>query len=300
MNKSGYYLLLTLSIFLTSRLLAQDSLMDLLDSNTQPVINYTTATFKSTRILDGQSIERMRAGQLDFRISHRFGRLNSGSYNLWGLDQSTIRFGLEYGITNWLMVGLGRSSFEKTYDGFLKFSPVRQCTGAREIPVSISFFASTALKTIKWPDPSLPDYYSSRLAYTYQVLIARKFSEAFSIQVTPSIVHRNLTASELDPNDLYAMGFGGRIKLSHRISLNAEYFYVAQPVPPRGNIILTNPLSLGIDIETGGHVFQLIFTNSLSMIEKGIIGETTGKWSNGDIYFGFNISRVFTIKNYNK
>ena len=294
------FLLLILPLLSASGAIAQDSLMDLLDANTKPVINYTSATFKSTRILDGQSIERMKAGQLDFRISHRFGKLNSGAYNLFGLDQATIRFSLEYGITNWLMAGLGRSSFEKTYDGFLKFSPIRQCTGARVMPVSVSFFASTALKTIHWSNPAQTNYYSSRLAYTYQVLIARKFSEAFSLQLTPSIVHRNLTASELDPNDLYAMGLGGRIKLSHRISLNAEYYYVAQPIPARSTTPMTNPLSLGIDIETGGHVFQLILTNSLSMIEKGIIGETTGHWSKGDIYFGFNISRVFTIKNYNK
>ncbi len=279
---------------------AQNDLMNLLDQNAQPQVNYASATFKSTRILNGQSIERMQAGQLDFRISHRFGKLNSGAYNLFGLDQSTMRFGLEYGITNWLMVGAGRSSNEKTYDGFLKFSPIRQCTGARYSPVSVSFFTSVALKTIKWPNPDQKYYFSSRLAYVYQMLIARKFSDAFSFQVSPTIVHRNLTNTELDPNDLYSIGLGGRIKLSHRISFNAEYYYVAKPIPYRSPTVITNPLSLGIDIETGGHVFQLIFTNSLSMIEKGFIGETTGQWTKGDIYFGFNISRVFTLKDYNK
>ena len=298
MNRYSLSLWTCLPLFLATSAYAQEDLLNLLDANSKPQINYTSATFKSTRIMNGQSVQRMPAGQLDFRISHRFGKLNSGPYNLYGLDQSTIRFSLEYGITNWLMAGAGRSSFEKTYDGFIKLSPIRQSTGARVMPVSVSLFASAALKTLKWPNPDQKNYFSSRLAYTYQVLIARKFSESLSLQLTPSLVHRNLTATELDPNDVYALGAGGRIKLSHRVSFNAEYYYVAKPVPNRSSTPLTNPLALGFDIETGGHVFQLIFTNSLSMIEKGFIGETTGQWKKGDIYFGFNISRVFTVRRY--
>ncbi|HLF34122.1 MAG TPA: DUF5777 family beta-barrel protein, partial [Cyclobacteriaceae bacterium] len=235
---------------------------------------------------------------LDFRISHRFGRLNSGSYNLRGLVQSTIHFSLEYGITDWLMAGTGRGSFEKTYDGFLKLSPLRQSTGAMKMPVSVSFLSSIAVKTQKWENTEQVNYFSSRLSYVYQVMIGRKFSNSFSAQVTPSLVHRNMTATELDPNDLYAMGLGGRIKLSARVSLNLEYYYMVKPIPDRLRTVTYNPVSVGFDIETGGHVFQLIFTNSLSMIEKGFIGETTGRVEQGDIHFGFNISRFFTIKDY--
>ena len=274
---------------------AQNDLMDLLNQDTKPEITYATATFKSTRILNGHSIERMQAGQLDFRIAHRFGLLNSGPYDFFGLDQSNIHISLEYGIFNWLMVGAGRGNYEKTFDGFTKLSILRQSSGARFMPVSISLFSSVALKSVKWADPERTNYFSSRLSYTAQVLIASKISQGLSIQISPSYVHRNLVATELDPNDLYALGAGGRMKLSKRISLNAEYYYVLNANNTYMSQPVYNPLSIGVDIETGGHVFQLLFTNSLSMIEKGFIGETTGRWLKGDIHFGFNISRVFTL-----
>jgi opacity protein-like surface antigen len=206
-----------------------------------------------------------------------------------------MHLSLEYGLFKWLMFGVGRGSYEKTFDGFTKFTLLRQSSGAKVMPVSLSLFSSVALKTLKWTDPTRTNYFSSRLSYVGQVLIARKINQSFSIQLTPSYVHRNLVPTELDPNDLFALGAGGRMKLTKRISLNAEYYYLANPKKYMSQPI-TNPLSVGIDIETGGHVFQLIFTNSLAMIEKGFIGETTGKWNKGDIHFGFNLSRVFTLK----
>lgn len=284
-------------IFLMSASMsAQDDLMDLLHDDNKDETIFTTATFKSTRIMNGHSIERMPSGQLDFRISHRFGRLNSGAYEFFGLDQSNIHFSFEYGITDWLMAGIGRGSYEKTFDGFIKLSVLRQSSGKKIMPVSLSFFSSIALETAKWSDPERTNYFSSRLFYSSQILIARKISQTFSFQLSPSYVHRNLVTSELDPNDLWAIGAGGRIKLTRRISLNAEYYYVLNANNTYLSQPVYNPLSVGFDIETGGHVFQLIFTNSLSMIEKGFIGETTGQWIHGDIHFGFNISRVFTLK----
>ena len=287
---------LTFLVFLIpAGIFAQDDLMNLLNKNAPEETNYTTATFKSTRIMNGHSIERMPPGQLDVRISHRFGLINSGAYQFFGLDQANMHLSLEYGLFNWLMIGVGRGSYEKTFDGFTKFTLLRQSSGAKVMPVSLSLFSSVALKTLKWPDPTRTNYFTSRLSYVGQVLIARKINQSFSIQLTPSYVHRNLVPTELDPNDLFALGAGGRIKLTKRISLNAEYYYVANPKKNMSQPI-TNPLSVGIDIETGGHVFQFIFTNSLAMIEKGFIGETTGKWNKGDIHFGFNLSRVFTLK----
>ncbi len=294
MNRVLLAFLITL---MTISLSAQDDLMDLLNDSKKEETIFTAATFKSTRIMNGHSIERMPSGQLDFRISHRFGRLNSGAYELFGLDQSNIHFSLEYGITDWLMVGVGRGSYEKTYDGFIKLSAMRQSSGLKNMPVSVSFFSSMAVETVKWSDPERTNYFSSRLSYSSQLLIARKINQAFSIQVSPSYVHRNLVPTELDPNDLWAIGAGGRIKLTKRISLNAEYFYLLNANNEYMSQPVFNPLSVGFDIETGGHVFQLIFTNSLSMIEKGFIGETTGQWTHGDIHFGFNISRVFTLTN---
>jgi hypothetical protein len=288
------FLALILSL-ISFGIFAQDDLMNIINQDSTKEINYTTATFKSTRVMNGHSIERMVPGQLDVRISHRFGTLNSGGYNFFGLDQSNIHLGLEYGIFKWLMIGVGRSEFEKTYDGFAKFSILRQSSGAKVMPVSVSAVTSIALKTLKFADQTRTNYFTSRLAYVTQILVARKINEAFSLQLTPSYLHRNLVATELDPNDIYALGAGARLKLSKRISLNGEYYYIANPKTYMSQQIY-NPLSLGFDIETGGHVFQLFFTNSLGMTEKQFIGATTGQWKKGDIHFGFNISRVFTLK----
>jgi hypothetical protein len=285
-----------LFILAPATIFAQDDLMNMLNQDSSKVINYTTATFKSTRVLDGHSIERMQAGQLDVRISHRFGAINSGAYNLFGLDQFTnVRLAMEYGITNWVMIGIGRVSYDKTFDGFAKFSVLRQSTGAKEMPVSLSIFTSATLKTLKNTDPTIKNYFTSRLAYVGQVLIARKFNQSFSFQIAPTYVHRNLVATELDPNDLFSVGAGGRMKLSKRVSLNAEYYALLNPKTWLSQPV-HNPLSVGFDIETGGHVFQLFFANTIGMTEKAFIGETTGTWRKGDVYFGFNISRVFTLK----
>jgi hypothetical protein len=285
---------LILFILIVSPLTAQDDLLDLLDKGAKPETEYTLATFKSTRIMNGHSVVRMPPRQLDVRISHRFGTLNSGLYEFFGLDQSSIHLSLEYGILDWLMVGAGRGSYEKTFDVFAKFTLLRQSTGAREMPVSVSLFSSVAATSVKWSDPERTNYFSSRLSYVHQLLIARKFNQAISLQLTPSFVHRNLVVTTDDPNDLIAIGAGGRVKLTKRISFNAEYYYLVNDKSDISQEIY-DPLSVGFDIETGGHVFQLIFTNSLAMIEKGFIGETTGSWGHGDIHFGFNISRVFNF-----
>ncbi|MDQ3016050.1 MAG: DUF5777 family beta-barrel protein [Bacteroidota bacterium] len=254
---------------------------------------YTTASFKANRVVNLHSLENTAAGELDVKISHRFGFLNGSFYELFGLDQATIRIGGDYGITDRLMVGIGRSSFEKTYDAFVKFKLLRQSTGKRNTPLTVCLLATTAIKTIKFADPTRDNYFSSKLYYVGQLIIGRKFSDAFSLQLSPTIVHRNLVPSSTEENDIFALGAAARIKLGKRTSLNGEYIYVLPDQLAPG---YRNSLSVGFDIETGGHVFQLHFTNSTSMIEKGFIGETVGNWADGDIHFGFNISRVFNIK----
>ncbi len=255
-------------------------------------VKYATATFKTTRLINGHSIENVAEGVLDVKISHRFGTLNGGFYELFGLDNASMRMGVDYGIKSWLMVGIGRSTFQKTYDGFLKVKLLRQCTGAKNIPVSVSLLSTMAVQTLKWADPDRENYFSSRLSYTHQLLVARKFSESLSLQLMPTFIHRNLAIGANEPNDLWALGIGGRQKLSKRVSVNVEYYYMLPGSKLDGT---SNSLSVGFDIETGGHVFQLHFTNSTAMTEKNFISETTGKWDRGDILFGFNISRVFTI-----
>lgn len=254
--------------------------------------NYATATFKATRLINGHTVENVAAGVLDVKISHRFGKLNSGGYELFGLDNASMRMGLDYGITRYLMVGIGRSTFEKTYDAFFKLKLFRQSNGRRKMPFTISYVPTIALKTLKYEDPDRKNYYTSRLYFSHQLLIGRKFSEGTSLQLMPTYIHRNLVKYAAESNDLFAIGIGGRQKITKRVSINAEYYYQLPGYRLNGT---SNSLSLGFDIETGGHVFQLHFTNSRGMNERTFISETTGLWEKGDIYFGFNISRVFTL-----
>jgi Membrane bound beta barrel domain (DUF5777) len=277
----------------------EEDLLSLLGE--EKTVNYTTASFKSTRVINLHSTENMAAGELDIRISHRFGFISGGLYELYGLDESTIRLGADYGITDRLMIGAGRSSYEKTYDGFFKFKLLRQSTGAKNTPLTMAFMSSMAIKTLKPSDPTRENYFSSNLYYAFQLVLGRKFSDNFSFEIVPSLVHRNLVATLEEENDVFAIGAGGRIKLSKRVSLNAEYIYV---LPNQLAPQYYNSLSIGFDIETGGHVFQLHFSNSTSMIEKGFIAETLGHWGKGKdpegepftIHFGFNLSRVFNVK----
>ncbi len=267
---------------------------DLLDGIEETPTDYTIATFKSTRVINGHSVENVAGGVMDFRISHRFGQLDQGFYDMFGLDVATMRLGFEYGINDRLMVGLGRSTYEKTYDGFVKYKLLRQSTGKKNMPITASYMGATTVNTLKWVDPTRENYFTSRLNYVHQLLIGRKFSSSTSLQLSPTLVHRNLVSKSIYKNDVFAIGIGGRQKINNRISLNAEYFYV---LPNQIDPAFKNSLSLGFDVETGGHVFQLHFTNSTPQIEKGFIAETTGSWLKKGIHFGFNISRVFTVGN---
>lgn len=280
---------------------AQDLLSLLGEDSTE--VEYTTASFKATRVINANSIENTAHGVLDFRISHRFGYLSAGSEEFWGLDQAYIRLGLDYGITDRLMVGLGRSSYQKTVDGFFKYKILRQCDRGCATPLTLSFAAGTSITTVAanatpWYQEGRQDYFTHRMAYYVQLIAGRKFSERFTVQVMPGVVHRNLVSTAAEANDVINIGAAGRYKFTKRMALNGEYFYVlpgqlAEPVASVGGY--HNSLSLGLDIETGGHVFQLHCTNSFPMYERGFITETTGDWMNGDISFGFNISRVFTV-----
>ena len=258
----------------------------------EETIDYTTASFKTNRVVNLHSLESTAGGVLDVKISHRFGTLNGGTYELFGLDNASIRIGADFGISDRITIGLGRSSFQKTYDGFVKYKFLRQSTGKRNMPITAALLASTAVQTLKWQNPDRENYFSSRLYYTYQFILGRKFSEGLTLQLSPTVVHRNLVETSAESNDVLALGAAGRIKLSKRITLNAEYIYVLPDQLAPG---FRNSFSLGFDIETGGHVFQLHFTNSTSMIEKGFVTETNENWLDGGIHFGFNISRVFTV-----
>ena len=281
-------IVITFLIFFSLQLSSQD-LLDILDSEIIEIENVVSATFKGTRIVNGHSIENRKKGELEFIISHRFGRINTGFEELFGLDQSNIRFSFEYGFTDNLTAGVGRSSFQKTYEGFLKYSLLKQKTGANSFPFAVSLLGSIAAKSEK-SIPGNERTFVESLFYVGQVLIAKKVNSSLSFQVTPTYIHRNLTEINADPHDIFALGFGTRVKVSKRVSLNAEYFPQFKRLQ---SIDARNSLAFGVDIETGGHVFQIILANSMRMIEKGFITETTGNFFGGDIHLGFNLSRTF-------
>ncbi|MCS7074002.1 MAG: DUF5777 family beta-barrel protein [Bacteroidia bacterium] len=270
----------------------QDDLLKQLETASEPQTDYTIATFKSIRLINSHTIETIANKNLDFRISHRFGRLNTGFYEMFGLDQAVIRFGLDYGISDRLTVGIGRNTIQKAIDGYIKFKVLRQSKGKKKMPISLTFVGTMAVNGLK-SEPEKPLSLTNRLAYTTQMLIARKFGERVSLQLSPTWVHKNLVPLQKDQNDILAIGTVGRFKITKRLALTAEYFY---QLPGENTKHFDNSLSLGMDLETGGHVFQLHFTNSRAMIEKGFITETVGNWSKGDIFFGFNITRNFDFR----
>lgn len=279
------------SIVFCQQVHAQE-LDDLMNDMTDETVdtNYTFATFKATRVINSHSIENLGEGVLDFRIAHRFGTLNSGFYELFGLDNADMRMSFEYGLSDRITLGLGRSGGAKSYDGFTKIKLLKQSSGARIMPIAISYFVSTSYNFVK---SSTDLSTANRLDYCHQLIMARKFNERFSMQVSPGILHRNLVATKQETNDIIHFAGAARYMLTGSVGLNIEYIYV---LPNQLESGMTNSFSIGFDIETGGHVFQLHFTNSLGMFERAFIAQTNGNWLDGDIHFGFNISRVFTLK----
>ena len=287
-------LLTTLAILSGFILFAQD--LDLLSDDLIEIEeeqDYATATFKTNRIINGHSIETVSKNEMDLKFSHRFGFLSDGPYTLFGLDQASVRIGADYGITDHINVGIGRSTVEKTYDGFVKYRFLRQQTGPeRNVPITATWLSAMGVNTLKFADPNRKNYFTSRLHYTHQLLIARKFSSSLSIQISPGIVHKNLVDSTKHKNDIYFISGGVRQKLTKRTSVNLEYFYVFPNQLPSERF---NCLSVGFDIETGGHVFQLFFTNATGPFEKSFITDTNSSWMDGNVRFGFNIARIFNF-----
>ena len=283
MKRIFFLLCLLLTSF--SVALAQDDLLDLLDEEQEEPETTVEATFKAQRLINGHTIETRKKGQLEFIIAHRFGRINTGIDEFFGLDGANVRFSLEYGLSDRLTGGIGRNSLQKVYDGFLKYKVMKQSATS---PVTISWFSNMAIRTLENPDFADDDF-TSKVSYAHQVLIARKFNESFSFQFSPTYIHRNKVL-ENQENDIIALGLGGRYKLNKRLSINAEYFYrVTEELTDQ----FKDAIGIGLEIETGGHVFHLNFTNARSMNERAFITETDGDFFGGDIHFGFNISRVF-------
>jgi hypothetical protein len=280
--------LTTILMMVVAGLHAQDDLLKELEGKAQSQDQFVLGTFKGTRVVNGHSIETKRRGELEFMINHRFGTLNSGGYNLWGLDEANIRLGLEYGINDWFTLGIGRSSADKTFDGYLKYKALRQRIEGFPFTVTLQGTAAYQASYLKeFEEASAQD----AMAFSAQALFARKFN-FFSLQIAPTILHRNTVDQDIAVNTLFALGLGARVKVTRSFAIHAEYY---PRLNEKGNNPFHNAVGLGFDIETGGHVFQLLFTNSIGMTDRIYLAETEGSISNGDIRFGFNITRTFQV-----
>ena len=255
----------------------------------------TSATFKSTRLIDQQTIEVCGKRTLDFRISHRFGPLNSGAYNAWGIDgPANIRLGLDYSFDGRLMFGIGRSSYDKMVDGFLNTGCLRQASEG--MPISVTLFAGAYWNGVKDVIVNGFDKYGtswSRFSYCYELMIARKFSSSFSLQVAPWLVHYNIVENIDDKNDSYGISGLFRFKFTKRSAVTAEYSYRLNDFSPSQTYY--ESFGIGYELETGGHVFQIHFINSFGMCESQFFPMTNSDWNSGGVRLGFNISRVFTL-----
>lgn len=287
--------LLSLSIVLFAGVVfGQDDLMKELEKNQQTDTDYAFQTFKGTRLVNGHTVETKAKGTLEFIFMHRFGAINGGLYEMFGLDDADVRLGLDYGISDKLSVSIARNSFDKTMDGYVKTKVIRQSKGAISFPVTITALGGAAYKTSPKKEDVQPGYENiDRLAYVGQLLIARKFTTRLSLQLMPTMIHKNAVNQSKEKNDQIALGMGGRIKLTKSVALTSEYYYRLNV--PDGNQT-HNTLGFGIDIETGGHVFQLILTNTRGLTERAFITETDGDFGAGDIHLGFNVTRTFQLK----
>lgn len=265
---------------------AQDDLLNEID--TIVVNNRVNSSFKSLKIVNLESTKLASKGDFYFVVSHRFDYIKNGFDDFFGLDNANTRLQFVYGATSWLSVHVSRSGFNKTYEAAAKYSLMHQEEGG--FPFEIVGFNSIAVNTaLKKELLPLLDFVD-RLSYVNQLLVSRKFNDNLSLELAPTYFHENYVADDNQKNSQFALGLGGRYKLTSRWSINMDY---AAHLNRASNSPFTNPLSIGVDLETGGHVFQMHFTNSQAMHESGFLGSTSGKWGKGEIAFGFNLVRVF-------
>jgi hypothetical protein len=286
------YIAILLTAFLTGFLMnaqSPDELFDELgDWNDQESL--AVKTFRSTRIVNMQSVETPLPSELIFSIGHRFGNVRSGLYEMFGLDLATIRLGFDYGINSWLGAGLGRSTYEKTFDVYLKPRLITQ-DGRTASPISLTYYIAASQATLRNIYPQEYDDFRGRLNLVQSIMISRKFNETFSVQFSPIWLSSNYLREKPGGANIVSLGIASRVRIGQITHINLEYIHKILP----DGVDNTNPLSLGFDMETGGHVFQLFFSNTQGIFDKAYLVNTTGTWGNGDVFFGFTITRVFYL-----
>lgn len=278
---------------------AQPDTTDMLSMIGEPeqVHSHAVATFKGTRLINFHTLEVPGERTLDFRIAHRFGPFSDGGYNFWGLDGgASIRLSLEYSYDGRLCLGIGRSNQDRTFDGFAKFRLLRQGDHSSP-PISVTLFSGIYATSTKDKDDGLLNKnkyadFSNRLSFCHQIIVGRKFNDKFSLQVAPTMVHFNLAEENDTKNDVFIVATAARFKVTQRMAITAEY---GLRVDDYTNGTYYDSFGVGIDLETGGHVFQMHLTNSLGLTENQFYARTSDSWGDMGIRLGFNISRVFTI-----
>lgn len=279
---------LVFGLLVIGQVFAQDDLLKQLDSVKPTEKQVEIAGFKGLQICNMQSTKLTSKGECYILISHRFGDLTEGLDNFFGLDDAYTKIGAIYGATNWLSIGVSRQTNNKIYELTAKYKFKSQETDG--FPVSIVGYntmdINTNLSTDIYPDL---EFYN-RLGYSTQLLISRKFSPKFTAELAPIYIHKNLYDPTTEKENQFVVAMGGRYKLTKRLSLNLEY---APRIDAPENTVYHDLLSVGLDIETGGHIFQLVFSNCQTMNDVYVFTNATGDWTGGSIYFGFNLYRVF-------
>lgn len=264
---------------------AQDDLLSEIDTAAAGKSKVESA-FKALKIVNLESTKLAAKGDLYFIVAHRFGSVKDGFEGFYGLDQAVTQLKFVYGLNDWLTISGARS--EIAYDFSGKFLLKSQETNG--FPVAIAGFTSLAinntLKESLYPEMK----FDNRLVYVTQLLVSRKFSNSLSLQLSPTYFHENFVIDDNQDNSQYAIGMGGRYKFAKRWSVNVDY---AAHLNRSSTSQFRDPLSIGVDLETGGHVFQMHFSSSQGMHESGFLGNSTGDWGKGDVFFGFNLLRVF-------
>ena len=275
------FLICTLIVF------SQDELLSEIDTVIEEP-TYASAVFKGLKVINFESTKLVAKKGFNFIVSHRFGTVKKGFQNLFGLDEAVTHLNFVYGLSDNINISASRSSNQKIYEVATKFRLVNQQAG--KIPFTVvgytSVLANTSLDTDNLPKLE----FKHRLSYVAQLLVSRKMNNNLSLILSPTFFHDNYLTDDFQENSQYGIGFGGRYKLGKRWSLNTEY---GMHLNRSENSLYKNPFSIGVDLETGGHVFQLLFTNSQSMNTNGVFGTSTGEWGESDVYFGFNLARSF-------
>ncbi len=283
------YIIMLFCLCISLSINAQDDLLNELDKEVKQE-TYELPAFKAMKIGNLQSTKVADKGDFYLIVSHRFGTLKNGLKTFFGFDDANTKMQLLYSFFDGVQFSVSRESLNRTYASALK---VRLYKQSSKFPVNIVAYGTANINTLidetQYPNLKFGD----RMSYAGQLLVSRRISKNLSLQIAPSFVRQNLQdlriTKDLHHNQ-FVMGFGGRMKLSKRMSVNADYAYNFNRAK---NSLYKNPFTLGLDIETGGHVFQLLFSNAQSTNEPGFLSNAEGNWAKGNVFFGFNVVRVF-------